>query len=64
MEKAESFQGTEIILSNENASLKQKIKDLQEEIERLKESNIRLSCKLQTIRKLCCYDDNDAEMSD
>lgn len=64
MEKVEKFRGTEIILSNENTSLKQKIKDLQEEIERLKESNIRMGSRLQTIRKVCCYDDNDAKMSD
>lgn len=52
-----SANSTMIILSKENTSLKEKIKDLQKEIESLKECNVRLSCRLQTIIKLCCYDD-------
>lgn len=56
--------GTEIILSKENASLKEKIKDLQKEIERLREDNIRLGSRLQTIRRIACYDEPDMEMDD
>lgn len=54
-----SANSTMIILSKENTSLKEKIKDLQKEIESLKECNIRLGCRLQTIRRLCYYDEND-----
>ena len=56
--------GTEIILSKENASLKEKIKDLQKEIERLREDNIIISSRLQTIRRISCYDEQDMEMDD
>ena len=56
--------GTEIILSKENACLKEKIKDLQKEIERLREDNIRISSRLQTIRRISCYDEQDMEMDD
>ena len=57
-------QGTEFIISDENASLKNKIKDLQKEIEELQDRNIRLTSRLDTIRKLVCYDENDLEMAD
>ena len=56
--------GTEIILSKENASLKEKIKDLQKEIERLREDNIIMGSRLQTIRRIACYDEQDMEMDD
>lgn len=56
--------GTEMILSKENASLKEKIKDLQKEIERLREDNIRIGSRLQTIRRIACYDKQDTEMDD
>lgn len=56
--------GTEIILSKENASLKEKIKELQKEIERLREDNIRIGSRLQTIRRISCYDEPDMEMDD
>lgn len=56
--------GTEIILSKENASLKEKIKDLQKENERLREDNIRMGSRIQTIRRIVCYDEPDMEMDD
>ena len=56
--------GTEIILLKENASLKEKIKDLQKEVERLRENNIRIGSRLQTIRMIACYDEQDMEMDD
>lgn len=55
---------TEIILLKENASLKEKIKDLQKEVERLRENNIRIGSRLQTIRMIACYDEQDMEMDD
>lgn len=44
--------------------LKNKIKDLQKEIEELQDINIRLKSRLDTVRKLVCYDENDLEMAD
>lgn len=55
---------TEAIISDENSSLKNKIKDLQKEIEELQDINIRLKSRLDTVRKLVCYDENDLEMAD
>lgn len=64
-------QGTDVIISDENLSLKQKIKDLQVEIdslqkqvEDLQEKNISLSSRLSTIGKLANYDETDLEMDD
>jgi len=67
MEKAENFRSTEVILSNENASLKQKIKNLQTENESLKaeiqkllEENRKYFSRLITIRKVVgeVYEEN------
>lgn len=52
---------TAVILSKENASLKEKIKDLQAEIEKLRESNIALGSRLSTIRRIACYDTEDVD---
>lgn len=56
--------GTNIILSDENASLKEKIKELQAENEKLREASIRLGARLSTIRRVACYDENDTEIDD
>jgi cell shape-determining protein MreC len=58
------FQGTETILSDENASLKKKIKDLEAEVEHLRSMNIRLGSRLQTVRRIVCYDETDMEIDD
>lgn len=47
--------GTETILSDENASLKEKIKDLQKEVESLQDEVIRLQSRLDTIGNLADY---------
>lgn len=52
---------TAVILSKENASLKEKIKDLQAEIEKLRDSNIALGSRLSTIRRIACYDTEDTD---
>lgn len=62
--KVEEANGTATILSDENASLKEKIKELEAEIESLRDINIRLGSRLQTIRKLACYDEADVEIDD
>lgn len=46
------IKGTEVILSDENGSLKQKIKELEGEVSRLQEENIVLKSRLDTIRNL------------
>lgn len=46
---------TAVILSKENASLKEKIKDLQAEIEKLSQEIEKLR-RLSTIRRIACYD--------
>ena len=56
--------GTETILSDENSSLKQKIKDLQKEVENLSDENIRLRSRLSTISRVANYDETDLEMAD
>lgn len=61
MEKVEKFRGTEIILSNENASLKQKIKDLKEEIERLRGENQWLMGKLHQVKHIVMFDETTSE---
>lgn len=62
--KAESLQGTETILSDENASLKRKIKELEQEKEELQNTIVRLRGRMDTIKKLVCYDENDLEIDD
>jgi predicted RNase H-like nuclease (RuvC/YqgF family) len=62
--KVEEPKGTATILSDENASLKEKIKELEQEIESLRDMNIRLGSRLQTIRRLACYDEADIEIDD
>lgn len=52
--------GTAIILSDENISLRKKIKILQEEIESLKTENQNLLSKLHEIKKIC-ENDNDVK---
>lgn len=59
-----TFHGTEKILSDENSSLKEKIKSLQEETQSLKEENRKLSSRLITVKKVVGYDQNDLEMCD
>lgn len=66
--KSTPVKGTETILSDENASLKEKIKDLQaeieklsQEIEKLRDSNIALGSRLSTIRRIACYDTEDVD---
>ena len=56
--------GTETILSDENSSLKQKIKDLEKEIENLTDTNTELRSRLATISNLANYDETDLEMAD
>lgn len=56
--------GTETILSNENLSLKEKIKELEKEIEILKENNIKLGSRIQKIRRISCYDEDDVQIND
>ena len=69
--KVEDFHGTETVLSQENASLKEKIKDLeqerenlQKEIEDLQKSVTILGSRLATISHLANYDEADLEMVD
>lgn len=63
--------GTEVIISNENASLKEKIKDLQTEnavllsqVNELKEINTQLVSRINSIRKLVNYDEYDTQIDD
>lgn len=56
--------GTETILSNENLSLKEKIKELEKEIEILRENNIKLGSRIQKIRRIACYDEDDVQIND
>lgn len=63
--------GTEVIISNENASLKEKIKDLQAEnevllsqVNELKEINTQLVSRINSIRKLVNYDEYDTQIDD
>lgn len=56
--------GTKVIISDENASLKQKIKDLQAEVEELKQDNKRMAGHLLAIRKIVCVDFDDLEVND
>lgn len=62
--------GTEVVISNENASLKEKIKDLQAEneslkaeIQKLSEENRKYHNRLITIKKVVgeAYDDTDED---
>lgn len=57
-------QGTAVIISDENASLKQKIKDLEKEIENLRENNVTLSSRLNTIARLASNAETDLEIDD
>lgn len=63
--------GTEVIISNENASLKDKIKKLQAEneslsslVKTLKDVNTQLVSRMDSIRKLVNYDENDTQIDD
>lgn len=63
--------GTEVIISNENVSLKEKIKNLQTEnavllsqVNELKEVNNQLVSRINSIRKLVNYDEDDTQIAD
>lgn len=56
--------GTETILSDENSSLKQKIKDLEKEIDGLRDMNVKLVARLDTVRRIVNLDENDLGMVD
>ena len=63
--------GTEVVISNENSSLKEKIKDLQTEnavllsqVNELKEINTQLVSRINSIRKLVNYDEYDTQIDD
>lgn len=63
--------GTEVIISDENVSLKEKIKKLQAEneslsslVKTLKEVNTQLVSRMDSIRKLVNYDEDDTQIAD
>lgn len=63
--------GTEVIISDENFSLKEKIKELQTEnavllsqVTELKEINTQLVSRINSIRKLVNYDEYDTQIDD
>jgi hypothetical protein len=63
--------GTEVIISDENVSLKEKIKELQAEneslsslVKTLKEVNTQLVSRMDSIRKLVNYDEDDTQIAD
>lgn len=63
--------GTEVIISEENISLKEKIKELQAEnenllslVKTLKEVNTQLVSRMDSIRKLVNYDEDDTQIAD
>lgn len=49
MEKIENLSGTEVVLSNENRSLKEKIADLQGDLALLKMENNKLKQRLASV---------------
>lgn len=63
--------GTEVIISDENVSLKEKIKKLQAEneslsslVKTLKDVNTQLVSRMDSIRKLVNYDEDDTQIDD
>lgn len=63
--------GTEVVISDENISLKEKIKDLQTEnavllsqVNELKKINTQLFSRINSIRKLVNYDEDDTQIDD